>query len=357
MTEQPAPTRKLKTAWLGLNPRAVGLLESACATGLYEIISIADTNLANANKAAQIYNCTAFDDYRQFILQNQPEVLIVAEPISRCVEFVKMAISKKCHIVKLIPTAMNFELAAEIFDLIKKNNVRYVTAAPTRFAPGYERLADFLRTNDRRDFYFVNICATFGSDFFQPIASCEKSQRSSGRGVLLNECFELISLLVENFAMPTQVYALLTNQSPDKKAKQYFGEDTVTASLVFRERLVGTFLAARQTGNGSVAPVRIYGSKQNIIATPNRLVIYDENNNLISENKYPLSAEKCITEMFIDFGRALLEPDKYKMRNGYRLDLATMALIEAAYLSAKTGMPESPGRFFEISEKEKFPFV
>jgi hypothetical protein len=59
----------------------------------------------------------------------------------------------------------------------------------------------------------------------------------------------------------------------------------------------------------------------------------------------------------IDFGRALLEPDKYKMRNGFRLDLATMALIEAAYLSAKTGMPESPGRFFEISEKERFPFV
>jgi len=150
--EQLTNTRKLKTAWLGLNPRTTGLLESACATGLYEITSIADSNLANANKAAQIYNCTAFDDYRQFILQNQPEVLVVAEPISRCVEFVKMAINKKCHILKLIPTAMNFELAAEIFELIKKNNVRFVTAAPARFAPGYERLVDFLRTNDHKDF-------------------------------------------------------------------------------------------------------------------------------------------------------------------------------------------------------------
>lgn len=355
--EQLANKGKLKTAWLGLNPRTAGLLESVCATGLYEIISIADSNYAGASKAAQIYNCTAFDDYRQFILQNQPDVLIVAEPISRCVEFVKTAIGKKCHILKLIPTAMNFELAAEFFELIKKNNVRYVTAAPARFAPGYERLVDFLRTKNRKDFYFVNICATFGGDFFQPIASCAQTQRSSGRGVLLNECFELISLLVENFAMPTQVYALLTNQSPDKKAKQYFGEDTITASLVFRDGLIGTFLAARQTGSGSVAPIRIYGSKQNIIAAPNYLAIYDENNNLISENKYPLSAEKCIAEMFIDFGRALLEPDKYKMRNGFRLDLATMALIEAAYLSAKTGMPESPGRFFEISEKERFPFV
>jgi hypothetical protein len=61
--------------------------------------------------------------------------------------------------------------------------------------------------------------------------------------------------------------------------------------------------------------------------------------------------------MFIDFGRALLEPEKYKLRNSSRLDLATMAFIEAAYLSAKTGMPETPTRFFEISEKERFPFV
>ncbi|MCE5339834.1 MAG: Gfo/Idh/MocA family oxidoreductase [Planctomycetaceae bacterium] len=356
--EQLINTGKLKTAWLGLNVRAAGLLESACATGLYEVVSIADGNLANANRAAQVYNCTAFDDYRQFILQNQPDVLIVAEPLTKCAEFVKMAINKKCHILKLIPTAPNFELASEFITLAKKNNVKYVTAAPVRFSPGFERLGDYLRSVERRDFYFVNMCATFGDDFFQPIISYPKAeQKLSGGGALLNDCFELLSLLVENFSLPNQVYALLTNQSPDKKAKQYFGEDTVTASLVFKEGLIGTFMAARQTGNNNVAPVRIYGSKQNIIATPNRLAIYDENDNLFSENKYPLKADKCITEMFIDFGRALLEPDKYKLRNSSRLDLATMALIEAAYLSTKTGMPESPGRFFEISEKERFPFV
>lgn len=352
-------TGKLKTAWLGINARTAGLLDAACSTGLYEIISIADSNLANANRAAQIYNCSVFDDYRQFILQNQPDVLVVAEPLTKCAEFVKTAINKKCHILKLFPTAQNFELAAEIFELIKKNNVKFVTAAPVRFAPGFERLCDYLRTNELKDVYFISLNATFGPEFFQPIPSNPKSEQklSGGGGVLLNDSFELLSLIVENFSMPTQIYALMTNQSPDKKAKQYFGEDTITASLVFRKDIVGTFLAARQTGNCSVAPIKIYGSKQNIIAAPNRLAIYDAEDNLISENKYLLKAEKCISEMFIDFGRALLEPDKYKMRNSYRLDLATMAVIEATYLSAKTGMPESPGRFFEISEKEKFPFV
>ncbi|OHB52045.1 MAG: hypothetical protein A2Y10_10960 [Planctomycetes bacterium GWF2_41_51] len=351
-------TGKLKTACLGVNARTVGLFELACSTGLYEIISVADSNLANATRVSQIYNCTAFDDYRQFILQNQPDVLIVGEPLNKCGEFVKTAINKKCNILKLIPTAPNFELASEFINLAKKNKVKYVTAVPSRFAPGFERLGDYLKTDNSKQFYFVNLCASFGSDFFQPIASYgQTEEKLSGGGVLLNNCFELVSLLIENLSLPQQIYALITNQSPDKKAKQYFAEDTVTASMVFREGLIGTFLAARQTGNGSVAPLRVYGSQQNIIATPNRLAVYDGSDNLIAEHKYPLKAEKCILEMFIDFGRALLEPDKYKLRNSARLDLATMALIEAAYLSAKTGMPELPGRFFEISEKEKFPFV
>ena len=349
---------KLKTACIGTNERTSNLLELACSTELFEIISVADSNLVNASRAAEKYNCSAFDDYRQFILQNQPDVLIVAEPLYKCAEFVKAAINKRCHIFKLIPTASNFEQASELINLAEKNNVKYVTAIPSRFAPGFERLGDYLRTIDRKQYYFINFCASFGNDFFQPIASYTQADRKlSGGGVLLNDCFELLSLIIENFPLPGQVFALITNQSPDKKAKQYFGEDTVTASLVFKDGLIGTFLAAKQTGSSTTAPIRIYGAGQNIVATANRLAVYDNNDSLIAEHKYPLKSEKCITEMFIDFGRALLEPDKYKLRSTSRLDLATMALIEAAYLSAKTGMPESPARFFEISEKEKFPFA
>jgi predicted dehydrogenase len=349
---------KLKTACLGLGRGAPQLLDLASSTGLYEIISVADSLLANAQQTAQKYNCTAFDDYRQFILQNDIDILIVAEPLYKCAEFIKAAINKKNHILKLIPTAANFEQAAELINLAGKNNVKYLTACPARFAPGFERLSDYWKTVDRRHFYFINACASFGSDFFQPVISYAQADRKlSGGGVLLNDCFELLSLIIENFSLPQQIYALTTNQSLDKKAKQYLGEDTITVSLTFNDGLIGTFLAAQHTGTAVTSPVRIYGAEQNIVATPNRLAVYDNNDSLITEHKYPLKNEKCITEMFIDMGRAMLEPDKYKLRNNPRLDLATMAFIEAAYLSAKTGMPESPRKFFEISEKEKFPFA
>lgn len=349
---------KLKTACLGLGRRAPELLDLACSTGLYEIVSVSDNNLAVAEQTAQKYNCTAFDDYRQFILQNNIDILVVAEPLYRCAEFVRAAINKKCHILKLIPTAANFEQAAELINLAEKNNVKYITASPARFAPGFERLCDYLQAVDRKQYYFINVCATFGNDFFQPIISdAQADPKLRGGGVLIADCFELLSLIIANFSLPQQIYALMTNQSPDKKAKQYLGEDTVTASLVFNDGLIGTFLAAPHASSAAVVPVRIYGAENNIAATPNRVAIYDNAGSLIDEHKYPLKPEKCITEIFIDTGRALLEPEKYKLRNSPRLDLATMALVEAAYLSAKTGMPESPARFPEISEKEKSPFA
>jgi predicted dehydrogenase len=349
---------KLKTACLGLGRRADELLSLACSTGFYEIVSISDSNLAVAQQTAQKYNCTAFDDYRQFILQNDIDILIVAEPLYKCAEFVRVAINKKCHILKLIPTAANFDQAAKLINLAEKNNVKYLTASPARFAPGFECLCDYLKTIDRKHYYFINVCASSGSDLFQPIVSdAQADPKLSGGGVLLGDCFELLSLIIANFSLPQQIYALLTNRIADKKAKQYLGEDTVTASLTFSDGLIGTFLAAQHTGSAAAAPVRIYGAENSIVATPNRLAVVDRSGSLITEHKYPLKPEKCITEMLIDAGRALLEPDKYKLRNNPRLDLATMALIEAAYLSAKTGMPESPRKFFEISEKEKFPFA
>ncbi|MGA2915384.1 MAG: Gfo/Idh/MocA family oxidoreductase [Sedimentisphaerales bacterium] len=349
---------KLKTACLGLGRGADELLSLARSTELYDIISIADSSLAAAQQVAQKFSCAAFDDYRQFTLQNQPDVLIVAEPLYKCSEFVKTAISKKCHILKLIPSAAKFEQAAELINLAEKNDVKYITACPARFAPGFERLNDYLKTVDKRQFYFINVCASFGDDFFQPIVSYNQADRKlSGGGVLLNDCFELISLIVENFSLPQQIYALAANKSADKLAKQYLGEDTITASLVFKNGLIGTFLAANPSGSAAAPPVRICGAENNIVATPNRLAVYDNDGTLINEHKYPLKPEKCITEMFIDVGRALLKPAAYKLRNSSRLDLATMAFIEAAYLSVKTATPESPGKFFEISEKEKSPFA
>jgi hypothetical protein len=50
-----------------------------------------------------------------------------------------------------------------------------------------------------------------------------------------------------------------------------------------------------------------------------------------------------------NFGSHLLWPDKTPLVSAAADNLNNMALIEAVYLSARTGMPEEPGRILKIA--------
>lgn len=351
-------SNKLKTACIGLCSRAVEFLKLAGTTGLFDVVSVADADMVRAEKIAVDYDCTAFDDFRQFILQNDFDVLIVAEPLHNCIEHVRKAISRRTNILKLPPTAINFTQADELIRFAKKHRVKYSTACATRFSPGFESLCDHLKSVDRNQFYFVNVHQNLSDTSHEIIPDVFADPKLLGGGVLLNNCFEMLDEIVLNFSLPQQVYTLTTNHTSDRKARQYLGEDTASISLKFPEGLIGTFTAAWHLGAvQSPPPFQIYGDKQNIIVTRNRLAVYNTAGEIIEDHKFPYKPEKCIAEMLIDFARGLLFPDEYRFRFSENLDLATMAFIESVYLSQRTAMPESPSRFFEIAEHPNFPFA
>jgi len=47
---------------------------------------------------------------------------------------------------------------------------------------------------------------------------------------------------------------------------------------------------------------------------------------------------------------SILEPAEHPLQCGGQEQLENMAVIEAAYLSARTGMPEQPRRILALSE-------
>ena len=51
-----------------------------------------------------------------------------------------------------------------------------------------------------------------------------------------------------------------------------------------------------------------------------------------------------------DFAAGILRPEENKPGRTGREYLKTMAVIEAAYLSARTGMPESPGKIMQMAQ-------
>jgi len=68
--------------------------------------------------------------------------------------------------------------------------------------------------------------------------------------VLLHDCYPLIDQLLWSFSLPEQVYALQTNQAPDKQQRLYLTEDTAVVCLRFTDALMGSLVATRRNEIG-----------------------------------------------------------------------------------------------------------
>src|SRR4030067_2014442 len=94
---------RLKTAVLGISERGVSLLEAAQGVEELEIVAVADRETNLAEKVAAESNCAFYNDYRQLIIQNQLDCLLVAAPIHTCDEYVRVGIKKWFNVLKLAP--------------------------------------------------------------------------------------------------------------------------------------------------------------------------------------------------------------------------------------------------------------
>lgn len=343
MADAASGAETLKTACLGLNLQARRVLEYAGRSKFFRIIALAEADSTLVQEKSRQYNCTAFDDYRQLVVQNQLDVLIVALPLSECAEYVHLAIAKKCNILKLAPTASDFEEAAELIQLAYENGVKYVTACPSRFAQPFKAIKNYLTEVGVEKFYFINAFCNRRQGVF----ATQPAVKSPGPGVLLNECFEIIDAIVLNFSLPQQLYALLANQGPDKKQRQYLPEEFAAINMHFAGGLVANFVMGSSVG-AEAWSLTVHGRESSIVAGPNKFRIYDNNDHLLQN--YRFSGAEPEVELLNNFAQSIIYPDEHRLRYGPSADLATMAFIDSAYLSAKTATPESPRKIFEISK-------
>jgi predicted dehydrogenase len=128
-------TDKLRTAVLGLkdDPDVARLLSITAGSQYYQLTAVADKDTELAEATAKRYGCEAYDDYRQFVIQNELDCLFIAAGIYSCEQYVKAAIKKKFNIFKLKPLARNFEEASELVRLAKAEGVKLAVGVARRY--------------------------------------------------------------------------------------------------------------------------------------------------------------------------------------------------------------------------------
>jgi len=340
--------RRLKTACIGLGQRGAEILDAVSQSGdIFEIIAVADRNPESAEQIERKYDCKFYDDYRQLIIQNDADLLIVAAPLHSCIEHVKVAIKKKINILKLPPLATNFEDGLELLKLAKNEKVEFCVANGFRFTKSFLDLRKYISNNMLEHIYFIQ------GTFTTPKTDTQEDQWSSdpklsGGGVLLNNCYEFIDQLLLNFSMPQQIYSLKTNQARDLKQRLSITEDTAVVNMKFGEALIANIVASRAFGP-SRQELRVYGSDRFLEVSPRSFNIYDSFGRPIEQKKYEQTEGEVLKQLVCNFGKSLLFEDEVCLCGNYDENMNIMSLIESAYLSSNTGMPEDPGKIYKLN--------
>ena len=339
--------KKLKTALIGLDEDGLNMMEALSKVDSFDLLAIAEKNTKLAEKTASLYNCEPYDDYRQLIAQNQIECLIVTGGIHRCDEYVKSAIKNNINILKLAPAARNFEEAVEFYRLAKNNKVRFTVANTYRFAKSFLKLDDFLRKGSLEQISLITAECCFAG---KKHPMWQTDPKLSGGGVLLHNCYGVIDEILKNTTLPQQVYSVNTNYAADRKQRQLLTEDVASMTMKFGNAFFANIVADKNTGEK--IQLKIHGKDRIVTVTNSQFSIADKLSRTIEKVIYNDTEQSRTVDLLETFALSILSPKEHKFPNDISHDLKNMAVIEAAYLSAKTSMPEQPERIMQMSQLE-----
>jgi UDP-N-acetyl-2-amino-2-deoxyglucuronate dehydrogenase len=339
-------TETLTAAVLGLDQRGWLLLDAASQSGCFEIKAVADQDPQKADKAAARYKCEAYTDYRRLIVQNQLDCLLLATDIHAYGEHLKTAIKRKFNILKLAPSARTFEEASEYAQMADSEKVRFAIANPARFNPSYITAHELILQGHIENIYLIAAhCSAAVAD--RP--SWYTDPRLAGGGVLMHDGYSIIDQILWSFPVPQQVYALNTNGAPDKQQRLYLTEDTSVVSLRFTDALVGSITATRRNEVGpNESSLRVYGKDALLTVTDNLVTLSTRTGQENQRWQYGQDEPDTMRRLLCNFARSITNPEEPTLITTAIESLKNMAVLEAAYLSARTGFPEEPARILQL---------
>jgi UDP-N-acetyl-2-amino-2-deoxyglucuronate dehydrogenase len=340
-------TGTLTAAVLGLDQKGLLLLDAASRTGCFQLKAVADQDPQKAEKTAAKYDCAAYTDYRQLIVQNQLDCLLLATDIHAYGEHLKTAIKRKFNILKLAPPARNFEEACEYVELARSENIKFAVANPERFNLSYITAHELILQDRIENIYLITAyCSAAAAD--RP--AWYDDPKLAGGGVLMHDGYSTIDQILWSFPLPQQVYALNTNAAPDKQQRLYLTEDTSVVSLRFTDALAGSIVATRrnQVGPNEVS-LRIYGKDALLTVTQDSVTLATCAGKGDERWQYGRDDLDTMRRLLSSFARSITDPQEPTLVTSAQDCLNSMAVLESAYLSARTGFPEQPARILQLA--------
>ena len=327
--------RRLKTALIGLSGVGAGYLDALLADDQFELIAVGDTDRGVLRHRAEALTARAYQDYRSLIVEsarNGVDSLFVAAEPFQAREHVDLAMAHGVAVFHKAPPARNVNEARHLADSARRAAVPLIVSRPWAFEPALTRLHGLAKVAGRIHAVHAEVRTSDRFDGWRADA------RQAGGGVLLNGAYQALDMIVALCGPARSVFARCGRGATPEPAAKYDTEDVAHLSLTLANGAIGCLSAVRGTTDcgwrltldGDSATVTV--SHQAIRITPR-----DRGR----EESVPFPEGRGARRAISAFGAARLAGLR-SIPSSIRDHAATLAVIGAAYLSAKTGVPETP---------------
>ena len=188
-----------------------------------------------------------------------------------------------------------------------------------------------------------------------PIAQWRTDRQAAGGGALMELGYHFVDLLLWTLGLPEDVFSLTSvsahNAKPainDRPAQVPCDtDDTAAAIMRYPSGTMASLVTSRISGPVTES-LSLHGLEGSIVANPARFSLRDPDGGVREEfNSLPGPVDG-LEHQIEAFGEAIVAGGETH-RCSARENLLTMAIIEAMYLSQKTGQAESPGELLKTT--------
>lgn len=325
---------------MGLGRGGYRVAEALLVSSWCNLTAAASPNAKRLEQFAEAHpGIAVYDDLRSMIVGNALDALFVAVPPHLRKRYLPLAAERGIPVWMLTPAGRQFDEALAWLGEFERAGCPIVVSRSWGIEPALQREPLGLDQVDR--FFLahgsVMICGEEDLDW-------RGDSERAGGGVLLYRAYPMIDTLVQAMGMPSLVYARMAGVSRPGTRFPYDTEDT--AALVCHFTGGGTaVISACWTAGPTRDHLDLFGLAGSVHIDRRGVVVRDRAGQVeLQRHDRP---ENLLRPQIEDFLSELASSPQ-RLRSTLRQHLSTLALIQAAYLSARTGQPESPAQILSM---------
>ena len=332
-------SKPLRVGVLGVTGSGEMVIEAAARSPQAELVAVADRDADAAARVGRTQGVESYDDFRAFVLGEQLEALLVASPPFVCHEVLRLAASQRIPVWRTPPLARNLGEAVQLKRQFAEADTPLVVGRAWEQESTRERLDDL---GEQLGTIFLGHAQIIGS--WDADLDWHGDLERAGGGVLIAQGYEAVDLVVTHMGLPDVVSAgTALTPSPPEIPHRYDTEDTAVVLMQYASGGLASITLCR-TAAPDVWQVMLHGDRGSISLDRSRLIRWSCDGR--EQRRTTWETDNAWSAGIENFLRALRTDAK--CGSTATEHLAVVAVIEAAYLAARTGEPESPMRLFEL---------